>query len=43
MGKIIVLANNSGGLYDFRNYLISELIKKDNDVIAYTPFVSPQS
>ncbi len=38
MGKIIILANNSGGLYDFRNNLISELIAKNNDVIAYTPF-----
>ena len=38
MGKIIILANNSGGLYDFRNNLISELIAKDNDVIAYTPY-----
>lgn len=38
MGKIIILANNSGGLYDFRNNLITELVAKNNDVIAYTPF-----
>ncbi len=38
MSKIIILANNSGGLYDFRKELISELISRGNTVIAYTPF-----
>ena len=38
MSKIIILANNSGGLYDFRKELISELISRGNRVIAYTPF-----
>lgn len=35
--KIVILANNSGGLYCFRNELIAELAK-DNDVVSSTPF-----
>ena len=38
MRKIVILANNSGGLYDFRHDLISELVTRENFVIAYTPF-----
>ena len=36
--KIVFLANNSGGLYDFRGMLMSELISRGNTVIALTPF-----
>ena len=36
--KIVILANNSGGLYDFRGMLMSELISRGNTVIALTPF-----
>lgn len=36
--KILVFANNSGGLYDFRKELIFELVKSGNKVKAYTPF-----
>ncbi|MCR5194796.1 MAG: glycosyltransferase family 4 protein [Pseudobutyrivibrio sp.] len=36
--KIIILANNSGGLYLFRKELISALIASGNEVVAYTPF-----
>lgn len=35
--KILILTNNSGGLYCFRRELIAELIKT-NEVIASTPF-----
>lgn len=35
--KIVVLANNSGGLYDFRGMLMSELIGRGDTVIALTP------
>lgn len=38
MRKIVILANNSGGLYDFRHDLMSELMAQNNNVIAYTPF-----
>ena len=36
--KIVILANNSGGLYDFRGMLIAELIRLGDTVIALTPF-----
>ena len=35
--KIVILANNSGGLYDFRGMLMSELISRGDTVIALTP------
>ena len=35
--KIVILANNSGGLYDFRGMLMSELIGRGDTVIALTP------
>lgn len=38
MSKILIFANNSSGLYDFRNELISELLRHKNNVVAYTPF-----
>lgn len=39
MGKrIIIIANNSGGLYCFRNELIDELVKQENSVMILTPF-----
>lgn len=38
MSKILIFANNSSGLYDFRNELISELLRRKNNVVAYTPF-----
>lgn len=36
--RILILANNSGGLYRFRKELISRLIEDGYDVIASTPF-----
>ena len=36
--KIVILANNSGGLYDFRGMLMSELKSRGDTVIALTPF-----
>lgn len=36
--KIVIIANNSGGLYGFRKELIETLIEKDNSVVALTPF-----
>ena len=38
MSKIIILTNNSSGLFDFRKELIQALISKNNNVKAYTPF-----
>lgn len=38
--KIVIIANNSGGLYGFRNEFITELVKKGNQVTALTPFDS---
>lgn len=38
--RIVIITNNSGGLYGFRNELITELINLDNYVIALTPFDS---
>ncbi len=35
--RILILANDSGGLYNFRKELIAELLKKENKVSAYTP------
>ena len=35
--KILILANNSGGLYDFRHELIFALLNR-GDVVAVTPF-----
>ena len=39
-GTIVILANNSGGLYHFRGMLMSELVKRGNTVVAMTPFDS---
>ncbi|MDD6066185.1 MAG: glycosyltransferase family 4 protein [Firmicutes bacterium] len=36
--KVVIIANNSGGLYSFRNELISELIKQGNQIVLLTPF-----
>lgn len=36
--KILILTNNSGGLYRFRKELISSLISMNYEVIASTPF-----
>ncbi|MEF2782007.1 MAG: glycosyltransferase family 4 protein [Clostridium sp.] len=36
--KILILTNNSGGLYRFRKELISSLISSNIEVIASTPF-----
>jgi len=36
--KILILTNNSGGLYRFRKELISEMISMGYEVIASTPF-----
>lgn len=38
MKKILILANNSGGLFRFRKELIYSLISSDFEVIASTPF-----
>ena len=37
MSKIIILTNNSSGLFDFRKELIQAIISKNNSVKAYTP------
>ena len=39
LGKVLILANSSSGLYDFRNELISELVK-DHQVIVSVPVES---
>lgn len=36
--KIVIIANNSNGLYLFRRQLISALIEQGHEVIALTPF-----
>lgn len=36
--KLVIIANNSGGLYGFRKELIETFVEKDNSVIALTPF-----
>ena len=36
--KMVILANNSGGLYGFRKELIETFVEKDNSVVALTPF-----
>ena len=36
--KILILANNSGGLYGFRKELMQELISRGYEVYASTPF-----
>ena len=38
--KIVIFANNSGGLYSFRKELIETFVEKDNSVVALTPFVA---
>lgn len=35
--RVLIICNNSGGLYSFRNELISNLIAGGNEVIAVTP------
>lgn len=37
MKKLLILSNSTSGLYDFRNELISLLIKNDYSVTAYNP------
>lgn len=37
MKKILILANSSGGLYNFRRELLEALIEKNNQVIVSTP------
>lgn len=34
----MIIANNSGGLYDFRNDLMKELIRRNNKIKVLTPF-----
>ena len=36
--KIVIIANNSGGLYGFRNELITELVERGDRITALTPF-----
>ena len=36
--SIVIIANSSSGLYNFRKMLIEELIKKGHSVTALTPF-----
>lgn len=38
MKRVLILANNSGGLYRFRKELIETLKSLDNEIIASTPF-----
>ena len=38
MKKILIIANNSGGLYRFRKDLIQNFIQQGMSVIAITPF-----
>lgn len=40
MKKILILANSSGGLYQFRKELIQEMIMDTNEVYVSTPFNS---
>lgn len=36
--KIVIIANNSNGLFLFRRQLISALIENGHEVVALTPF-----
>ena len=36
--KIVVVANNSGGLYGFRKELLYSFVKKGVEVVCLTPF-----
>ena len=36
--RIVIIANNSNGLYLFRRQLINELIEKGNQITVLTPF-----
>lgn len=36
--KVVIIANNSNGLYLFRRHLISTLVERGHEVIALTPF-----
>lgn len=36
--KVVVIGNCSSGMYDFRHELIAELVKRDFDITALTPF-----
>lgn len=38
MKKVLILANNSGGLYRFRKELMKKMIDKGYQVYAFTPF-----
>ena len=37
MGKVMILANSSAGLYDFRNELLLELIRSGHEVVVSLP------
>lgn len=43
MKKVLIAANNSGGLFRFRRMLIEKLISEGNEVEALTPFDSDVS
>jgi len=36
--KILVVGNNSNGMFLFRGMIISELVKRENEVVVLTPF-----
>lgn len=36
--KVVVIGNNSGGMYDFRHELIAKLLENDCDITVLTPF-----
>lgn len=38
MGKILILANNAGGLFRFRGMLMKKLMEQGNDVLASVPY-----
>ena len=38
MEKLLFIGNNSGGMFDFRGMLLSELVKRGYDVVVVTPF-----
>lgn len=36
--KVVMIGNNSGGMYDFRHELIAKLLENDCDITVLTPF-----
>ena len=36
--KVVIIGNNSGGMYDFRHELIEELIRRGCSITVLTPF-----